>query len=94
MNNSWFMQAQSEPIARDANREDECTDARPCRNFFEVSFESQALLSDEPCCPALLMWISIRSVPPLLLLRLQKPVNSPAFKQRIEVPEKVKYPGN
>jgi hypothetical protein len=38
----WFMNCLNEPIARQANKEDGCTD-----HFWESRYKSQALLSEE-----------------------------------------------
>ena len=47
-NLSWFMKCLSEPIARQANKEDNCTG-----HFWESRFKSQALLTDEAVLSAM-----------------------------------------
>jgi hypothetical protein len=72
----WFMKCLNEPIARQANKEDECTS-----HFWESRYKSQALLSEE----ALLSCIAYVDLNPIRASRCNTPEESDhtSIKERI-----------
>ena len=82
---SWFMRALAEPIARIANRQDECTG-----RFWEGRFKAQRIVDDAGLL-ACAMYVDLNPVRAALAESLEKSVHTSVY-DRIEAKKGVQIP--
>ncbi|MFN7293008.1 MAG: transposase [Pirellula sp.] len=82
---SWFMRALAEPIARIANRQDECTG-----RFWEGRFKAQRIVDDAGLL-ACAMYVDLNPVRAAMAESLEKSVHTSVF-DRIEAKKGVQIP--